>query len=272
MAQRYSKPLKIKGIASPLLRPLPVLFSFLNLAQRHPHQVSESVRSLFTSHLRAFRAILVALGRGTALPPDATAQLVSLCDRLAMSGTSDPGWRLVEGKQALRRLQEQYGPELLRTARRQKDHLAELFRTETGPLRLEVVHHDETAERGSKIRARLVDECWYDCRIRHENEGFDGLTAADLVLLVPSATPIRSDLVQALGEHETACLVLIRTGTAGPNRDMAALRSSHLYRKEGHAVMQGPSVPLRLYQTVDRLVLYHRAVHPTAEKAFMAGN
>lgn len=270
MPQRYSNPLRISGIAPPLLRPLPVLFSYLNLAGSRPYLISDSVRRLFLDHLGAFRATLVALGRGAALPPDATAPLLSLCDRLAGSGTTDPGWRLAEGRRALRGLQERHGPELLKTARRQKKPLADLFRTETGPLALVVVHHDETAERATRIRDRLVDDCWYDCRLQHENEGFDGLTAADLVLLVPSAIPIRSDLVQALGEHHSACLVLIRTGTAGPNRDMAALRTSHLYRKAGLAVMQGASVPLRLYQTVDRVVLFHRADLPAKEKRFTA--
>lgn len=272
MRQRYSKPLKIKGIAPPLLRPLPVLFSYLNLAARRPNQITEAARNLFTSHLRAFRAILVDLGRGAALPPGAIDPLLSLCDRLAHSGTSDPGWRLAEGRQALRLLQDRYGPGLLETARRQQDHLAGLFRAETGPLALQVVHHDETTERAAAIRDRLVDDCWYDCGIRHENLGIDGLTAADLVLLVPDATPIRSDLVQALGEHHTACLVLIRTGTTGPKRDMAALRMSHLYRKVGHAVMQGPPVPLRLYQSVDRVILFHRAGHPAGGKTLSAAS
>jgi hypothetical protein len=264
--------LNIKGIAKPLLRPLPILLSYLTLAQRRPHLLTEPVRRLFHDHLGAFRAMLVALGRGAALPPDATAPLLSLCDRLAGTATTDPGWRLAEGRQALRQLQERYGPELLEAARRQDAALADLFRSETGPLSLMVVHHDETAERAQRIGARLVDDCWYDCTIRHENEGIDGLAAADLVLLVPSANPIRSDLVQALGEHQNACLVLIRTGTAGPNRDLAALRTSHLYRQAGFAVMQGRSIPLRLYQTADRVVLYHRAEHPAGGRTLTASS
>lgn len=272
MKQRYSNPLRIKGIAPPLLRPLPVLFSYLNLASRHPHRITEAVRGLFLSHLRAFRAILVDLGHGAALPPDATDPLLSLADRLALSGSTDPGWRLAEGRQALRRLQDRYGPDLLETARRRQDHLAGLFRAETGPLGLQVVHHDDTAERAAAIRDRLVDDCWYDCGIRHENQGIDGLTAADLVLLVPSATPIRSDLVKALGDLDCACLVLIRTGTAGPKADMATLRTSHLYRKVGLSVMQGPPVPMRLYQSVDRIILFHRAGRPAGETALTASN
>ncbi|MEN8008662.1 MAG: hypothetical protein ABFS42_16755 [Candidatus Krumholzibacteriota bacterium] len=244
-------PLPIKGMAAPLLRPLPAIITYATFEIKAGYGGSPAARSIFTSHLRAFRAMLIALARSAGLPDTAIRRLISRCEDLKGAGFWDLPGILAGFKADLQLLHEDHGKSLKEAAREQSGRLRDLFRVETGPCRIVTIHNDETEQLAAALCAKLVDGCWYDCETSHENEGSGRLQDADLVLLVAGESPIRPDFEAAVDQAGLPHLVLFGGGRGGDRENMAALRTEHHYRDRGYVVLRGPLAPLRLYQAID---------------------
>ncbi len=269
MYEQARSPLKIKGLAAPLLRPLPTILTYVNLTANAGNGRSSTGRRQFTVHLRAFKAILIALTRSAKIPDEKIRPLLNRCQDLQSAGFWDLSELLAGFMKELQGLHSGYSQLLKDAAKEQNEHLGQLFRAETGPSRLVAVYNDQTWPMAEKLNAKLVDGCWYDSESRHENDGFSWLGSTDLVLLVSGESPVRSDIEKAVKLGETAAMVLKDTGPANTQQNMAALRTEHLYRKGGHRVLRGPFAPIRLYQAIDgclvRQLLGQEAVLPLME-------
>jgi len=269
MYEKARSPLPIKGLAAPLLRPLPTILTYVNLTANAGNGGSSAGRRLFTVHLRAFKAILVALTRSVNIPDEDIRPLLNRCQDLQSAGFWDLSELLAGFMKELQGLHAGCGQLLKDAAKEQKDDLGRLFRAETGPSRLVAVYNDQTWPMAEKLNAKLVDGCWYDSECRHENDGSSWLGSTDLVLLVSGESPVRPDIQKAVKLEKVAALVLKDTGTAKTQQNMAALRTEHLYRQGGHRVLRGPFAPIRLYQAIDgclvRQLLGQKAVLPSME-------
>jgi hypothetical protein len=262
-------PLPIKGLAAPLLRPLPTIFTYVNLTANSGTGGNSAGRRLFTVHLRAFKAILIALTRSAQISDERIRPLLNRCQDLQNVSFWDLSDLLNGFMKELQGLHEGLSPLLKAAAKEQNERLGQLFRAETGPSRLVAVYNDQTWPMAEKLNAKLVDGCWYDSESRHENDGLGWLKSVDLVLLVSGELPIRLDIEKAVKQEKVAALVLKDTGPANIQQNMAALRTEHLYHQAGHRVLRGPFAPVRLYQAIDgclvRQLLGQPAVLPSLE-------
>ena len=257
MLEQTRSPLQIRGFAAPLLRPLPTILTYVNLSANAGHSGNSVGRRQFTVHVRAFKVMLVALTRSARIPSDATGPLLRRCQDLERAGFWDLRDLLTGFLEELQALHKGFGPLLKDAAREQAAHLGRLFRSETGPSRLIAVYNDQTKFLEKKLLAKLVDDCWYEGDSQHENDGLSWLTSCDLVLLVSSDTPIRKDIEQAVQKAQVPTLVLFDHGKAKETQSMAALRTEHLYRQNGHRVLRGPFASVRLYQAIDSCLVRH---------------
>ncbi len=251
MYEQTMAPLQIKGLAAPLLRPLPTIFTYATHAAKTGYDGSPAARSIFTAHLRAFRVMLVALARSAGLPDVAIRRLIYRCEGLADDGFWDMPGNLAGFKAELQLLHQEHSRPLKEVARELSGRLRYLFRVETGPCRLMTVHNDQTRPLAETLCAKLVDGCWYDCETSQEDDGPGRLQDADLVLLVAGESPIRPDFEVAVENANLPLLVLAGGGLVGDRENMAALRTEHHYRESGYTVLGGPLAPIRLYQAID---------------------
>jgi len=251
MYEQTMAPLPIKGLAAPLLRPLPTIFTYATYAAKTGYDGSPAARSIFTAHLRAFRVMLVALARSAGLPDVAIRRLIDRCDDLADDGFGDMPGNLDGFKVELQLLHQEHSRPLKEAARELSGRLRNLFRVETGPCRLLTVHNDETRPYAETLCAKLVEGCWYDCATSHEDDGPGRLQDADLVLLVAGESPIRPDFEVTVENANLPMLVLAGGGLVGDWDNMVALRIQHHYRDNGHTVLCGPLAAIRLYQAID---------------------
>ena len=251
MYEQSMAPLPIKGLAAPLLRPLPTIFTFATQAAQTGYDGSPAARSIFTAHLRAFRVMLVALARGACLPDEAIRRLIYRCEDLAGDRFWDMSGNLAGFKGELQLLHEDNSQPLKEAARELSGRLRYLFRVETGPCRLMTVHNDQTRPVAETLCAKLADGCWYDCATSHEDDGPGRLQDADLVLLVVGESPIRPDFEAAVENANLPILVLPGGSMVDDRKNMPALRTEHHYRNSGHKVLCGPLAAIRLYQAID---------------------
>ncbi len=251
MYEQTIAPLPIKGLAAPLLRPLPAIFTFANQAAKTGYDGSPAARRLFTAHLRAFRVMLVALTRSAGLPDVAIRRLIYRCEDLADDRFWDMSGNLAGFKGELQLLHEDHSRPLKEAGRELSGRLRNLFRVETGSCRLVTVHNEQTRPLAEALCAKLVDGCWYDCAISHQNDGPGRLQDADLVLLVAGESPSRSDFEKAAENANLPILVLAGGSLVGDRKNMSALRTEHHYRDSGHTVLCGPLATIRLYQAID---------------------
>jgi len=251
MMDRYTPPMPIKGLSAPLLRPLPAIFTYADHAVRTGYGGSAEGRSVFTAHLRAFRAMLVSLTRRAGLREGTIQRLTDLCEDLAGAGFWNMPDNLESFKRELQRLHGQHGKLLKDAAREQGEHLRHLFREETGPCRILTIHNDQTWPLAGTLSGHLVDGCWYDCETSHEDEGSARITGADLVLLVAGELPVRQDIEMAVDKADLPLMVLAAGRLIGDRNNMAALRTEHHFRNEGRTVLCGPLAAIRLYQAID---------------------
>ena len=269
MYEKARPPLPIKGLAAPLLRPLPTILTYVNLTANAGIGGNSAGRRLFTVHLRAFKAILIALSRSAKIPEERIRPLLNRCQDLQNAGFWDLSDLLAGFMKELQGLHEGNSQLLKDAAKEQSERLGQLFRAETGPSRLVAVYNDQTWPLAEKLNTKLVDGCWYDSESHHENDGLDWLPSADLVLLVSGESPLRPDIGKAVIQGNVAALVLKEPGPVKSIQNMAALRTEHLYRQGGHRVLRGPFAPIRLYQAIDgclvRQLLGQEAVLPSME-------
>ena len=251
MYEQTMAPLPIKGLAAPLLRPLPTIFTYATYAAKTGFDGSPAARSMFTVHLRAFRVMLVALARSAGLPDVAIRRLIDRCDDLADDGFWNMPGNLDGFKVELQLLHKEHSRPLKEAARGLSGRLRYLFRVETGPCGLMIVHNDQTWPHAETLCAKLVDGCWYDCVTSHEDDGPGQLQGADLVLLVVGESAIRPDFEVAVENANLPILVLAGGDLVGDRENMAALRIQHHYRDSGHTVLCGPLAAIRLYQAID---------------------
>ena len=251
MFDQAMPPMPIKGLAAPLLRPLPTIFTYATHADSIDCYGSAAARRIFTTHLRAFRAMLVAMTRSAGLPDVVVRSLLYRCENLAEAGYWEMSGKLSGFKTELQLLHEEHSRPLKEAAREQMGRLRHLFRVETGPCRVVSLHNEETWQLAETLCSKLVEGCWYDCETSHEGHGSGWLQDADLVLLVPGETPIRPDIEAALENANLPVLVLAGGNLVCNPKNMAALRTEHHYRDSGHAVLCGPLAPIRLYQAID---------------------
>lgn len=251
MSDPTKSPLPIKGLATPLLRPLPAVFSYASHSDGNGYQDSAAARSLFTAHLRAFRVILVALARSAALPDQAIRRMTNRCEDLAGAAFWELSNHVAAFKAELLRLHEEHGEALKTASREESGRMRNLFRVETGPCKLLSLHNNQTWPRADALRTKLVDGCWYDCVPRHEETGTGPLEDIDLVLLVPGDTYLRQDIEAVLDKTDRPVLVLVGGGPASDWKNMAFLRAVNHYRETGYAILSGPQAPIRLYQAID---------------------
>ena len=266
MIEQTMAPLPIKGLAAPLLRPLPTIFTFATQAAQTGYDGSPVARSIFTAHLRAFRAMLVALARSAGLPDVAIRRLIYRCEDLAGDRFWDMSGNLAGFKGELQLLHEDHSTPLKEAARELSGRLRYLFRDETGPCRLMTVHNEQTRPLAETLCAKLVDGCWYDCAISHEDDGPGRLQDADLVLLLAGESPIRPDFEAAVENANLPVLILAGGSLVCGKKNMPALRTEHHYRDSGHTVLCGPLAAIRLYQAIDgcrmRRLLEQETVSP----------
>ena len=129
MLDSKTSPLPIRGMAAPLLRPLPAIFTFANHAVRSGYGGSAAGRRVFTAHLRAFRAILVSLTRSAGIRDATIRPLLNLCENLAGAGFWEMPDNLVNFRRELQRLHKQHSRLLKDAAREQSGQLRHLFRS-----------------------------------------------------------------------------------------------------------------------------------------------
>ena len=251
MYEQAMPPMPIKGLAAPLLRPLPTIFTYATYADSSGYGGSAAARRMFTTHLRAFNVMLVALARSAGLPDAAVRRLIYRSENLAGAGYWEMSGKLSGFKAELKLLHEEHSRLLKEAAREHIGRLRHLFRGETGPCRVVSLHNDETWQLAETLCSKLVEGCWYDCQTSHQDHGSGWLQDADLVLLVPGESPIRPDIEAALENANLPVLVLAGGNLVCNPKNMAALRTEHHYRDSGHAVLCGPLAPIRLYQAID---------------------
>lgn len=251
MFDQAMPPMPIKGLAAPLLRPLPTIFTYATHADSNDCDGSAAARRIFTTHLRAFRVMLVSLARSAGLSDIVVRPLLYRCENLADAGYWEMSAKLSGFKTELQLLHEEHSRPLKEAAREQIGRLRHLFRVETGPCRLVSLHNAQTWQVAETLCTKLVESCWYDCETSHEDHGSDGWREADLVLLVPGESPIRPDIVAALENASLPVLVLAGGSLVGDRTNMAALRTEHHYRDCGYPVLGGPLAAIRLCQAID---------------------
>lgn len=252
----------VKGIPGPLLRPLPVLFGFGRLNLSSPEMVRPRARGLFTAHLRAFKAMLVAATRSTGLVPEAVRPVLLRCNALARCRGVEL-WENLEAFQAeLLALHREHGRRIRDGAESAQENLRHLFRVETGPCGLAAVYSEQTWSVAAKLENTLTEGCWYDCLGCHEQEGQLLGKSADVAVFVPGDRPIRPDLERSLVQDGVPILVLAGMGRRPGSSNVAALRTVHHYRQRGYPVLQGQPTRLRLFQAIDGHFLRHLAATP----------
>ena len=160
MNDQAMPPMPIKGLATPLLRPLPTIFTYATYADSDGHDGSAAARRMFTAHLRAFNVMLVALTRSAGLPDVAARPLLYRSDNLAGAGYWEMSGKLSGFKAELQLLHEEHGRLLKEAAREQIDRLRHLFQVETGPCRVVSLHNAQTWQLAETVCAQLVDGCW----------------------------------------------------------------------------------------------------------------
>lgn len=264
MYEQARSPVPIKGLAAPLLRPLPTILTYVKLTANAGNGGGTAARHLFSVHLRAFQAILIALNRSAHLPDEMIRSLLRKCRDLQQAGFWDLSDLLADFMKDLQDLHQGQSLNLKEAAKLQRERLDELFRAETGPTRLVAVHNDQTWPSADKLRAKLVHDCWYLSQSRHENDGLGPLEAGDMVLLVSGESPVRPDIEKAVQQSKAAALVVKETGKSNTTQNMAALRTEHLYRQGGLRVLRGPLAPIRLFQAIDGGLVRHLLDKKTA--------
>lgn len=264
MYEQARSPVPIKGLAAPLLRPLPTILTFVKLTANAGNGGGTAARHLFTVHLRAFQAILIALSRSAHLPDEVIRSLLRRCQDLQQARFWDLSDLLADFMKELHDLHQGQSGNLKEAAKMKRERLGELFRAETGPTRLVAVHNDQTWPVASKLRSKLIQGCWYRSQSRHEKDGLGRVEATDMVLLVSGESAVRPDIEKAVQQSKAAALVLKETATANARQNMAALRTEHLYRQSGLRVLRGPLAPIRLYQAIDGGLVRHLLDKKTA--------
>jgi hypothetical protein len=257
MYEQARSPLPIKGLAAPLLRPLPTVLTYVKLTANAGNGGSTAGRRLFSINLRAFKAILIALTRSARISEEKIRPLLNRCRDLQEAGFWDLSDLLTGFIAELQGLHQENGSILKETAKKEDKRLGKLYRAETGPTRLVAVFNDQTWAGADKLMAKLVDGCWYDCESRHEHEGLNLFDEKDLILIVSGEAAVRPDIEQAVQQAQLPALVLKDAGPAKQPQNMAALRTEHLYRQGGHRVLRGPFANIRLYQAIDACLVRH---------------
>ena len=139
MKESSTSPFPIKGIPFPLLRPLPTIFGFGRLTIGDPKAAFPEARRLFTAHLRAFKAILIATTRTTPLVPEVIRPILLRCNALNRSCGTDLWANMEAFEVELLGLINEHGRLIKEGAEAHQERLRELFRTETGPCKLATV-------------------------------------------------------------------------------------------------------------------------------------
>ncbi len=268
MAELELKPIPIKSLPAPLLRSTPTIFEYARITAEA--EVGSVVRRQFTAHLRALKAMLAVLVRGSDVSPLVVEPLIHRCESMSMLRGAELAASftvLVEGLQTIYETDRKAVREALVG---DPDLCREIFRAEVRPKRILAIYAEDTWDRSEKMKAKLVDRCWYDQRRFREGDGMVWLEDTDLVIFAPGKRSIAETIEEAVARAGLPVLVLAGWVKQADPQGMVELRLEHMYRQSGFDVLHGPFPPVRLYQTIDKIHLRHLARYQTTERRLEA--
>jgi hypothetical protein len=228
-----------------MLRPLPTIFNYLRVAGPDGGVVSQAARRTFIAHLRAFEAMLLLLVRSSGIPGGASSPLRRACASLATLEADSAARAHAVFRRELGRLHGDFSEPMKKAAITHKDRFAEIFRSETGPLRLIVVYDADTWNWASNLETKLVEGCWYDCRSLRVDDVPWGIRSCDALLVVPGRTQIRR-IIETCAERSDIPLICL-AGALGAEdlRSMATLRNLAKFRRRCRGLLLAPFTAIR---------------------------
>lgn len=259
MSTLISTPLRAKDWVAPFMRPMPAIFTYARLTLRPGEGTAPELLGEFRRTVAALGGTLDAACHEVSIPEEASRVIRRRCGTAAELRGQDLATALDRICADLVSLQRTYRRELKTLASNEAELFRELYRRTVRPKKIMVIYSGQTIDQSERIERKMTERCYYD----YEAVGEDWVSArprtADLVAFLPGERPIPANVLEMVEGCSVPTLILMGTDRATDAENMALLKTEHLYRKSGYSVLRSPFTPLRLYQTIDAILMRHLA-------------
>jgi hypothetical protein len=259
MGTLITTPLRAKDWVVPFMRPMPAIFTYARLTLQPGEATGAQLADEFRSLVAALGGTLDAACHEVGIPEEGSRVIRRRCTAAAELRGQDLAGALDRICADLVSLQRTYRRELKRLASNEAELFRELYRRTVRPKKIMVIFSGETQDQSERLERKLTERCYYD----YEAVGEDWVSArprtADLVAFVPGERPIPVNILEMVEACSVPMLILMGSDGAADAQNMALLKTEHLYRKSGYSVLRSPFTPLRLYQTIDAILMRHLA-------------
>ena len=255
-------PFVVGHVITPLLRPLPTLFSYAQKVAQDPSIIDQvpGLKEEFQSHLDCFIEMVEMAAKTADIPATEYKEVFRKAKKLASSKPKDLIRAVDHLDLELAHFSEVHKTALRHAYNMKPELYKDIYHRYIKARKLLLVYQSKSTEGVSKLEETLSERCYYDVKVVEEAYSIASLRKTDFVTFAPTEEPISSQTIDKIRENGVPMLVLVKLGADLQRADMVQTRLAGLYQKNGIPILHRPFPAIRLFQKIDRMIFDARLV------------
>jgi hypothetical protein len=270
MKSHVVSPFLVGHVITPLLRPLPFIFSYAHAVTEDPTLVDRvpTLQEDFHSHVQCFIALAQTAAAAAELSPSDCTSVIQKAEDLISSQPKTLIKKIDHLDLELSHFSEVHKKPLRHVYNMKPEQFKIIYQRYITPRKLLLIYQSKSTEGVPKLQETLSERCYYDVKTIEEAYIKTSLRKADFALFAPTQEPISSHAVSSARDNGVPHLVLVNLGTDMQRADMVQTRLAGLYQKNGIPILHRPFPAVRLFQKIDRMIFeQHRLEKPAPKVA-----
>ena len=266
MKSQAVSPFLVGHVITPLLRPLPVIFTYAHAATEDP-TITDRVPILhedFQAHVHCFIAMVKTAATLAEVSTGDCSSVIQKAEDLISTKPKTIINKIDQLDLELSHFSEVHKKALRHAYNMKPEQFKTIFQQYIGPRKLLLVYQAKSTEGVSKLQETLSERCYYDVKVIEEAYMKASLRKADFALFAPTQEPISSHAISSAQSNEVPFLVLVNLGADLQRADMVQTRLAGLYKKNGIPILHRPFPAVRLFQKIDRMIIENQLLEKPA--------
>ncbi|UCE17253.1 MAG: hypothetical protein JSV84_10150 [Gemmatimonadota bacterium] len=269
MKSQAVSPFLVGHVITPLLRPLPVIFSYAHAASKDPTlaQSKPDLHEEFQAHVKCFTALAETAATTAELSNGDYESVIQKAEDLLSAKPRTLIRKIDQLDLELSHFSEVHKKALRHAYNMKPELFKSVYQRYITPRKLLLVYQSESTEVVPKLQETLSKRCYYEVKTVEEAYLKASLRKTDFVIFAPTQAPISSHAISSLQEKEVPFLVLVNLGADLQRADMVQTRLAGLYRNNGIPILHRPFPAVRLFQKIDRMIIEQQLLEKVAPEA-----
>ena len=268
MKSQAVSPFLVGHVITPLLRPLPLIFSYAHAVTEDPTIVDlvPTLHEDFQTHVQCFIAMVKTAAATAELSNSDCNSVIEKAEDLISAQPKTLIQKIDQLDLELSHFSEVHKKPLRHAYNMKPEQFKTIYQRYINPRKLLLVYQSKSTEGIPKLQETLSERCYYDVKAIEEAYIKASLRKADFVLFAPTQEPISSHAISSAQDNGVPHLVLVNLGTDMQRADMVQTRLAGLYQKNGIPILHRPFPAVRLFQKIDRMIIEQQLLEKPAPK------